>query len=371
MSAQPRVHAAAKRLALSLAVLLSACGDSTTTAPVEREFLDGTLDNPQIALVVNTLAKSVRLMQLGDLAQTRDIALGPSSAITPVGISVRGRQVAVPLGNAASVALIDPWEERIQRFFLFGSGNATGSAFPDDNTLLVGNLIDDLVGRVRLDQVSDEIEQTVAVAPAPFAIVPDGNRAYVISANLDEAFAPLGDGVVTALDSESLDVIGTVSTGGPNASDAALGPSGLLYVVNTGDFVSPGSLAIVDPGTLSLLDVVDGFGVGPGRIRVDAQGLAYISGVFFGTLVWDTKTREFLRGPPDPVCAPLPSGDCRGAFDARPDGAGRLYQVFFGSDAEGLPPQVFVYERQTFTLSDSVPAGQGPVALEIATFRGP
>jgi hypothetical protein len=357
---------------LSCAVLLFACGDSTTTtAPVERDFLDGTLDNPHIALVVNTLGKSVRLTQLGDPTQTREIALGPSAAITPVGISVRGRSVAVPLGNAASVALIDPGEERIERFFLFGGGNATGSAFSDDNTLLVGNLIDDLVGRVLLDQAADQIEQTVPVAPAPFAIVPDGDRAYVVSGNLDEAFAPLGDGVVTALDSESLALIGTVSTGGPNASDAALGPGGLLYVVNTGDFVSPGSLAIVDPESLTLVDVVEGFGVGPGRIRVDAQGLAYISGVFFGTLVWDTKTREFLRGPADPVCAPLPGGGCRGAFDARPDGSGRLYQVFFGSDAEGLPSQVFVYEPQTFALADSIPAGQGPVALEIATFGGP
>jgi hypothetical protein len=360
---------ALKRFALSVTILFGACGDSTTTAPAERQFLDGTLDNPQIALVVNTLGKSVRLVQLGDPAQTRDIALGASAAITPVGIAVRGRRVAVPLGNAASVALVDPGEERIERFFLFGSGNATGSAFPDDSTLLAANLIDDLVGRVRLDQVSDEIGHTVPVAPAPFVIVPDGDRAFVVSANLDEAFAPLGDGVITALDVESLNVIGTVSTGGRNATDAALGPSGLLYVINTGDFVSPGSLAIIDPETLTLLEVMEGFGVGPGRIRIDTQGLAYISGVFFGTLVWDTQTRTFVRGPTDPVCAPLSGGGCRGAFDARPDGAGRLYQVFFGSDAEGLPPRIFVYERDTFALSDSIPAAQGPVAIEIATFR--
>ncbi|NNM04500.1 MAG: hypothetical protein HKO65_05305, partial [Gemmatimonadetes bacterium] len=69
------------------------------------DFLDGTLSDPEVGLVVSSLANAVRLFQLGDPSETRDIPLGASSAVTATGISVHGEKAVVPLGNAASVAL--------------------------------------------------------------------------------------------------------------------------------------------------------------------------------------------------------------------------------------------------------------------------
>jgi len=357
-------------LLLATVALLAACGDDDPVDPGDdRPFFQGTDSDPQIGLVVNSLDNTLGLFQVGNPIESREVALGASSAVTPTGIIVGSRNLAVPLGNAASIALIDPATLRIDRFFLFPSGNATGSAFTDDGALLVANLLDDQVGRATLEQESNEISDLVSVTPAPTDIEIVDGRALVVSGNLDESFSPLGEGVVTALNPTSLEVLGTVSTGGNNPSAAAAGPDGLLYVVNTGDFVSPATLAIIDPVTLQRLDLIENAGVGAGAISVDGDGLAYISGFFLGTIVFDTVTRTWLRGSDDPVCAPLEGGGCRGAFDAVAAADGRLYQTFFGSPSDGLPPYLFVYEADTFTLVDSIPTGQGPSAARIAVFE--
>jgi hypothetical protein len=359
-------------LLLATLLLLPACDSGSDTnpvePPVERSFLEGTAEDDRIGLVVNSLGSALRLFQLGDPGEVREVALGASSAVTPTGLAVHDGRVAVPLGNAASVALIDAAEQRVERFFLLPSGNATGSAFTGDGALLVANLLDDEVGRVEPDQPSDAVEERVAVAPAPTDIEVVGGQALVVSGNLDDGFAPLGPGVVTALDARTLEVLGTVETGGTNPSAAAVGPGGLLYVLNTGNFVDPGSLAVIDPATLELVEVVENVGVGPGGITMDDAGRAYISGFFLGTVIYDTSSRSFLRGPDDPVCAPLADGACRGASDAVGGADGRVYQTFFGSPADGLAPWIFVYEPPSYTLADSIEAGQGPTAIRIERF---
>lgn len=360
------------RFIIPLALLGAlACSSDRATAPA-RSFLDGTAADPEIGIVVNSTGKAVTLFQLGAPDSTREIALGASSTVTPTGLSLRGELAAVPLGNAASVALVDLAGERTERFFIFASGNATGSAFVDDTTVLAANTSTNVVGKFTTGQASDAISDTVHVAPAPTAVVAAGGRGFVISGNLDENFTPIGDGIVTAIDPSTMSVVGTVGTGGQNPTAATVGPDGKLYVVNTGDFVSDGSVAVIDPSTLHLDDVVSGFGPGPGSIHIDAAGVAYVSGFFTGTVVWNTHTRQFVRGPDNPVCAPntqAAGSPCRGAFDAAPAADGSLYQVFFGSASDGLTPYVFVYRPGPFALADSISVGVGPSSIDIRSFQ--
>ena len=359
-----------KRLSvLVLLALVQGCDDDPVEpGPVDRPFHQGTESDPRIGVVVNTLSSSLQLFQLGDPGQVREVALGASSAVTATGVATAEEALAVPLGNAASVAVIDPTTLRIDRFFLFPSGNATGAAFTGDGALLVANLLDDQVGRVTLDQPSDAIEALVDVAPGPTDIEIAGDRALVLSGNLDDSFVPIGPGIVTALDPVTLEVLGTVETGGENPTAAAVGPDGLLYVLNTGDYVSPATIAVIDPASMERIDLIEDTGVGPGALTIDERGLAYVSGFFLGTVILDTADRSWVRGPDDPVCAPLSGGGCRGAFDASAADDGRLYQAFFGSPSEGLPPWIFVYEPDTWVLTDSIPAGQGPATVRIAVF---
>src|SRR5690348_2431198 len=134
------IRSSSRALLLALASLAAlACGSDDATQPVAPGFLGGTASNHEIGLVVNSTGKAVTLFQLGSPATQKTIAFGASTTISPVGLSVRGRRAAVPLGNAASIALIDLVTQTATRFFTFASGNATGSAFVDDTTIIVAN----------------------------------------------------------------------------------------------------------------------------------------------------------------------------------------------------------------------------------------
>ena len=353
---------------VTLIALTSACSYDKVSGPAISTFLRGTSSNHQIGIVVNSTGHAITLFQLGDPTNTKQVALGASNAVTPVALSVRGENAAVPLGDASSVALINLNTLAITRFFLFAAGNATGQAFVDDTTIVADNSDSAYVGRFTTGQASDTISDTVHVAPSPTDIEILGSRVLVISANLDSDFLPIGNGIVTVVDAHTLAKLDTVSTGGTNSTAGAIGPDGNLYVVNTGDFVKPGSMTVINPTTLAVIKNVDNVGVGPGAIAIDSRGLVYISSVSGGTVIWSINSQSFVRGPDNPLCAPISGGGCRGAFDARPDSAGNVYQVFFGSPSQSLNPYVFVYKAGTYALTDSINVGPGPSAIRIATF---
>lgn len=363
---------------LAIGVLtLGACdGDGPTDAV--RDFLQGTRDEAEIGLVVRSTGKALTLFQLGEPAQTREVAFGASSDVTPVGMAVRGTRAIVPLGNAASVAVVDLETQRIERFFLFPNGNATGAAWVNDTTVLVSNIQQGYVGKFTLRQANDTIKQTVSGPAGDIHVA--GNRALVVSSNYDFAVKyPLGfrQGTVTAVDIPTMTVVGSVGVG-TNSQSGAIGADGLLYVLNTGNYFAPGvapipgSISVVNPQTLQVVSTHEGFGNGPGSIMIDGE-LAYISGFFFGTLVWNTRTRQFVRGPENPVCAKVANATtgaqvCRGAFDNDTDEEGNLYQTFFGSARNNLKPWVFKYRAGTYELIDSIAVGAGPTAIEIRKF---
>src|SRR5262249_32957646 len=279
---------------------LLGCGSDSTEPPVAPGFLGGTSSNHQIGVVVRSTGKAITMFQLGSPVTQQQIALGTSSTVTPTGLSVRGRRAAAPLGDAASVAFVNLETGQVARFFTFAKGNATGSAFVDDTTVVAANLLQNQVGKFTANQAASAITSLANVAPQPTAITVANGRALVVSSNLDSNFVPIGPGIVSAIDPKTMQVVGTANMGGTNSTDAAVGPDGLLYVVNTGDFVGQGSMTIVNPATMAVVTTIPDMGVGPGAIYIDAAGLAYISSFFGGTTVWNTATRSFVRGNGNP-----------------------------------------------------------------------
>jgi hypothetical protein len=153
-------------------------------------------------------------------------------------------------------------------------------------------------------------------------------------------------------------VVGVATMGGTNSTDISVGPDGLRRQHR--DFVSPGSLTVLNGSTMQAVTTVANVGVGPGAVFVDPSGLAYISGFLFGTAVWNTTTRQFVRPPDNAICAKLSNGSCRGAFAATTDKAGNVYQAFFGTQPSRTP----VYKAGTFA-TDSIAVGSGPSALTV------
>lgn len=367
-----------RRLSLVAPIaFLAGCGDDTPSGPSAGQIVPGAPRGAEVAVVLNSVGKSLTLFQAGNAANIRQIALSPagSGAPTPVGFTLRGARVAVPLGDAASTAVLDLASgASTPRYFTFATGNATGAAWTDDNTLVVANLVEGYVGRVDASRAGGAITDTVRVAPAPMAVVAAGGRAYVVSSNLDtkNQYRSLGNGVVTAVDPATMRVVGT-ATVGANASAAAVGPDGRLYVVNSGRFGgNDGSLSVLNAATLAVEATVPGFGDFPGAISIGDNGVAFVSSYGFGTIAWDTRTRTFLRGAANPICAPaVVDGvrQCRGAASAAVGADGTVYQAFAGDFGVGkLKPYVFVYRPGTFQLADSVAAGTDPTAIEVRAF---
>src|SRR5437868_5393651 len=101
-------------LALAAAFAIGCNSDSTGNT---GSFLSGTAANPEIGLVINSTGRALTMFQLGNPSEQRQIPFGASTAVTPTSLSLRGSTALVPLGDAASVALVNLDAARIERFF--------------------------------------------------------------------------------------------------------------------------------------------------------------------------------------------------------------------------------------------------------------
>ena len=191
----------------------------------------------------------------------------------------------------------------------------------------------------------------------------------MISANLNSNFEPNGNGIVTAINAKTLAVIGTVTTGGTNSTAGAIGPDGNLYVVNTGDFVNPGSMTVINPTTLAVISNVANVGVGPRRHR-DRQQRArlhfqllrrhgHLEHQSARVSSGDRITRSARRSVAVDAAAPSTHARTRPAMCTRSSSEAR---------ARVSIPYVFVYKAGTYALTDSITVGPGPSAIRIATF---
>lgn len=363
---------ASSRLSAALVALTfaAACGgDSTSPTAEARAFLDGTAADPGIAYMLSSNNKSLVLLQTGAPTTRKEIPFGASTTITPTSVAIRGVNAAVPLGNAASVAIANLELTAVQKYYTFPSGNATGVAWVDDSTVIVANQGRGVAGRIRTNRAGGPIADTVRVAPFPTGVVVNNGRVFVISSNLNSSYAPAGQGVVTEIDPATMTVLRTFSTGGNNPQYGAFDAAGKLYVTNSGSYgAGDGSLAIINLSTNTVESVVPGFGDFPGEISIDAQGRAIVSSFSVGSLIWNTVTRTFVRGPTNPLCAPTSSAagaPCRGASGGAFGLNGKIYQSFFGSASKGQPAYLFVYDGTTLALTDSISVPNGPSGLAI------
>ena len=353
-----------RRFAPLLLAASAAC--STANTEPTPSFLAGTATDANIVSTVLSLSSSFLQLQAGAPDVRQSIGLGTSQQITPVGFAIRGAVVSIPTGNAASLIAANV-ETGVNRTFTWPSGNATGSAWVDDNTIITTNPSLNLVGRVRLNQMSTTIGDTIRVAAFPTDVVVANGRIFVVSSNLDANFSPAGPGIVTELDATLFTPLRTFTVGTNPGYAAAF--NNRLFVTNAGDFgANNGTLSVINLATNTTAAPITGFGDFPGQITIDAQGRAYISGFAFGTVIYNTVTNSFVRGASNPLCAPV-AGVCRGSTGAQLGGNGRIYQSFFGSASANQPGRIFVYDGTSLALTDSITVPVGTSQIDVRSFR--
>ncbi|RMH16867.1 MAG: hypothetical protein D6701_08230 [Gemmatimonadetes bacterium] len=291
-------------------LVLAACSDdSTGPRPVVTQ---------ELGLVLGSVDVSLTIFPVDSPSVARTVGLGPDG--TPVGLAVRGRTAAVPLGTTPALVVVDVAQGVVTRTIALPEGSgATGADFVNDSIVLVANPNLGTVTPVNVRSGSRGSDIAVGVFPTFVRTV--GDQVFVVNANL-ENFQPAGPSSLTVIDAETLTVTSTVDLSGENAQSAAVGPDGRVYVVNAGTFFgNNGTLSVVDPGTRAEVAFHEGFGDFPGSAAFAPDGTLYVSSFSYGVASWDASARAFIRGPDDPID---PAGD-GAASGVGVDGEGRLY----------------------------------------------
>jgi hypothetical protein len=329
-------------VAISL-VALPACSDDPIAPDVSTR---------EVGVVVTSTDLALTVFDVEDADVSETVGLGADGS--PVTLALRGRYAAVPMGIVPAVAVVDLGDPSLVRTVGLPDGSgATGVAFLNDSIALVANpnLGSVTPVNVRAGTAGDEIE----VGRYPQGVVVHDGRAYVLNAEL-ESFQPDGPSTITVLDAASLDVVDTIELSGENAAAGALGPDGRLYVIQSGSFgADDGALSIVDLGTATEVDFVEGFGGFPGSIAVDGAGLVYVGAFGVGMLVWDSETGTFVRGLDDPVTPGGVASTSGIAFDD----AGRVYTL----DPDCQDPAVAHRLTSTYESEREIPVGICPLAI--------
>ena len=280
---------------IMMAVVLAvgiACDDSSSFGP-------DIPDDAEVGVVLNSIDRTLTVFEVDRPENQFTIGIGFDGS--PVGFAVRGSTVVIPMGLLPEVAIVD-LEGRfvVRRAELPENSGATGVAFINDDTVLVGNPNLDSVSPVNVR--TGEVEAQILVGFFPEFIVADGQRAYVINAELGDDFIPVRLGTVSVIDISSLQVTETIELSGENSGGAALAPDGRLFVINRGRFGDrDGSLSVVSTATLEETEHHRGFDEFPSRVAFSPGRLVLALSTEYGIAVWDPDARMFIRDPFNPV----------------------------------------------------------------------
>lgn len=354
----PRALASALLVPIVLA-LAPACGEEGQVSGPDPDVDDVR----RVGVVLNSVDISLTLFTVfpdDSPGATSTIGLGPAGS--PVGFSVQGRLVAVPMGTVPAVALVDLLEEEVSETIALPEGSgATGSAFANDSILVVANPNRNSVSPVnyRRGTVGPEIP----VGTFPEEVVPVGDRLYVLNSELGADFQPAGPGTITVLRAGDLSVAGTIELSGRNPVGGALGPDGRLYVVNSGAFgEGDGSLSVVDPVAADEVAHHGGFGEFPGAPAFGFFGLLHVPSFAYGLAIWEPASGSFSRSPADP----LTPGGVPSVSGVAFDDEGRLYTLLPRCSEPGAALRL----DQSREVAREIPVGTCPIRIAFTNLPG-
>ena len=338
------------------ALLLVACGDAVSPVPEETtEPLPAVM--AEVGVVLGSVDLSLTIFEVQDPTQTRTVGLAPAGS--PVTLAVRDGLAAVPLGFVPAVAVVDLKEGVVLRTVGLPEGSgATGAAFLNDSIVLVAN--PGLNSVTPINVLAGTRGSDIAVGRFPQAIVVEGGRAFVMNAELD-VFTPDGPASVSVIDIQSLAVTSTIQLSGENAAVGGVGTDGLLYVVNSGTFLSEnGSLSVVNLTSLTEVEHHPGFGDFPGSLALGPSARAFVGAFSYGVAVWDTSLDVFIL---EPAQALKPGGV--GVSGMAFDEAGRPYTL----TADCVNPSTANRLDGSFEIDVAIPVGICPFAIAFTTIE--
>jgi hypothetical protein len=331
-------------IAIVIPIVIASCDDTVGFEP---------LTGVETAVVVNSIDLSITVFPIDSPQVARGIGL--AAAGSPVSGAARGNVAVVPLGFFPAAAVVDLLTDDVRTIPLPANSGATGVAFLNDSIAYVANPNINSVSVVNVSSATAGAEISVGTFPQAVAAV--GDRVFVMNGELDVNFQPARPGRISVIEAGSNTVIDTIVLSGFNPSAAALGPGGLLYVVNSGSFgQGDGSLSVVNPEALAEAAHHPGFGEFPGDIAFDDAGYAYVSSFAYGIAVWDAVGDSFISPPSDPLVVDGHTTSSGVGIDSDE----RLYTLIPG---DCIAPSVAIRLDAQRTLDREIDVGVCPIAV--------
>lgn len=334
--------------ALVLSLSLVACDDDS--------FAPGGANRDEFAIIVNSIEVSLSVVDVDDASNARTIGL--SEAGSPVTLATRNDLVVVPLGFFPAAAVVDLRTDSVISVPLPENSGATGVAFFDDSIAYIAN--SNLNTVTRINALTGTTGAEIPVGTFPNALVASGERLFVLNAELDENFLPAREGTISVIAPSTGDVVSTIELSGLNPSDGELGPDGMLYVLNSGEFGGAnGSLSIVDVSAATELEHHEGFGEFPGDLAFGTDGNLYVGAFSFGVAIWDAAADSFIRAPDDPLILAGNMTSSGVGFDSE----GRLYSLIAG---DCIAPSVAIRTDTELEFDQEITVGVCPFGIGFA-----
>jgi hypothetical protein len=327
--------------ALVATAFLLGCADTNAPLP----------DPTEVLLVVNSTANTLSITPVDGTGPVVSVPLGGTTP-TPVGVSAHKAIAIVPMGLDNAVAVVDLRSATVVRTIpLPDNSGATGSTILDDSIAYVGNPNLNTVSRVNYLTGGTA---GVAVGTFPQGVAFTRGKVFVLNGNLQN-FTPVGSSWLTVIDpgtnAHATGIDSIPLTGPGNAGFAEVGPDGLLYVMNTGDYFSgEGRLSVVDPLARTELASHTGFGTGPGNLATDGASHLFISSFTEGVMEFDLDSNKVVRGAGHGLDVPRNSA-------VAADSKGRLYAIDSGPCSGGQPGVAHVFD-QTLTEVRTIMLGE-------------
>lgn len=338
--------------AQSLLLCAVGVGCAPTTGPLSPPL--------EVLVVLDRDARSLLLVPVDSTALAVTIPLG-ATAGQPTTLGVRGAVAAIGFDNADAIVIVD----LVQRIPLRTINvNATppiaALAFAPNG---IGYAASPRPNRVTaFDPATGQVNPTlVPGGPQGFGFA--RGAVFVVLGNRQSCYPlPFPAGCPTTSSwlapLEGLAPFDSIPLPGPgNASAAALGSDGLLYVLSRGNGDVDGRLAVVDPVRRQEIASFSGIGVYPEFLASDGGDRMLIASRAEGLMVFDTRDRRVVRG----AGAGVPLDAPRGVLA---DALGRIYVLEAGPCAGGVMGQVRVFGSDLVSRR-AIATGNCPIAMAL------
>lgn len=333
-----------------LAAVIVGC--APTTGPLSPPF--------EVLVVLDRDARSLLLVPVDSTALAVTISLGVIAG-EPTTLGVRGAVAAIGFDNTDAIVIVD----LVQRIPLrtitinatppiaalaFAPNGIGYAALPRPNRVTT---FDPATGQV--------IPTIVTGGPQGFAFA--RGAVFVVLGNRQSCYplpfppnCPTTSSWLAPL--EGVAPFDSIPLPGPgNASSAAVGTDGLLYVLSRGNGDVDGRLSVVDPVQRQEIASFSGLGVFPEYLASDGGDRMLIASRAEGLMVFDTRDRRVVRG----AGAGVPLDAPRGVLA---DALGRIYVLEAGPCVGGAVGQVRVFGSDLVSRR-AIATGSCPVAMAL------